>query len=249
MKTPSTSACVYLLVLCIVAGTLSGCGSWFAKRQAEEKGKSAQKMIVDVPITVQNQPTYLCPKLLAGSRSTSTNNFLYVLDTSDINCIATKWQDLFGEGKLFPFRKEDSLAFERKDNMVWNKQWDENYTYKQYYKGIPVENSRVMLNFKNDKIIRLVGTYFPNLDIDTTGMISKEEAARVVLKQRNIPDSLYNKVLPSMLRLSNIGVLPSYNKIFYAFRFYVGSDKGTWIVNAVTGQFHSYVLPDWNNTY
>ncbi|OWY20621.1 hypothetical protein C7N43_00015 [Sphingobacteriales bacterium UPWRP_1] len=236
-----------VLVLGMVAGALLGCGSWFAKRQGEEKGKSEQKIIVDVPITVQNQPPGLCPKLLEGSHNTVTYNFLYVLDTSDQKCIATKWQDLFGKDKLFPFRIEDSLAFERKDNLVWNKQWDENYTYKQYYKGIPVENSRVMLNFRNGKVMRLVGTFYPNLDIDTTGMISKEEAARVVLKQRNIPDSLYSRVIPSMLRFSNIGVLPSYNKIFYSFRFYVGTDKGTWIVNAVTGKFHSYVKPDWSN--
>ncbi|HRK29336.1 MAG TPA: M4 family metallopeptidase, partial [Chitinophagales bacterium] len=255
MKKLFSSLYFQVLVFSIAAGAMLGCGSWFAKRQGEEKGQinqaSAQKMLQD-SLPQSNDPLSSIKTNLEkfcffpgiNNFSTRNNPYYFKYQFSDKgNCPPANAEELIRGAFLPAMGKHDSLGFLEFSNIGTAK----GERYQQYYKGIKVETYTTRFNYTNDQVTSIAGTFYPNLNIDTTGMISKEEAARVVLKQRNIPDSLYNIVLPQMLRFSNFGVLPSYNKIFYAFRFYVGSDKGTWIVNAVTGQFHSYVKPDWSN--
>ncbi len=230
-----------LLSLLLVCGLIVGCAALTNanKKQAANPNKAATETSAD-----NKQPETQCPKVLSGSRSASTHNFLYVLDTTDQNCIATKIEDLFGQDKFFSLGKYDSLGFESKQaggSIYSASRWQQDYNYKQYYKGIEVKDSYVMLTFDKGKIVRMVGHFVPNLNIDTTGMLSKEEASKVVLKKMGLPDSL---ATTQMFQFYNLGLLPSYNKIFYAFDFFYGTAKGTWIVNAVTGQFHSYVKPD-----
>ena len=216
---------------------MAGCIAFGAKKTLLVAQQTKTKAI-EQPITVENQPKTLCPKLKSGSHNYTTFNFLYVLDTTDKNCIATKWQDLFGEEKLFPIQKDVNLVFEGKQpgGSIYSAcRFQEDHNYVQYYKGIKVEGSRIMLTYDKGKIVRLVGTYYPHLNIDTTGMLSKEEAAMLVLKERNTPAEAYTRTIQYMLNYSDLKVDPIRQRITYSFWFILGEKSGTYVVNALTG--------------
>ncbi|MBK6612494.1 MAG: M4 family metallopeptidase [Sphingobacteriales bacterium] len=232
------------LLLLFLSTTLviAGCIAFGAKKTLLVAQQTKTKAI-EQPITVENQPKTLCPKLKSGSHNYTTFNFLYVLDTTDKNCIATKWQDLFGEEKLFPIQKDVNLVFEGKQpgGSIYSAcRFQEDHNYVQYYKGIKVEGSRIMLTYDKGKIVRLVGTYYPHLNIDTTGMLSKEEAAMLVLKERNTPAEAYTRTIQYMLNYSDLKVDPIRQRITYSFWFILGEKSGTYVVNALTGLVESH---------
>lgn len=65
--------------------------------------------------------------------------------------------------------------------------------FKQYYKGLPVVGSKIIIHVKKDKTIdRMVKSkYYPNLDLDIVPSISVEKAAEVVKKDLGI-DELFS---------------------------------------------------------
>ena len=242
------------LLLLFLSTTLviAGCIAFGAKKTLLVAQQTKTKAI-EQPITVENQPKTLCPKLKSGSHNYTTFNFLYVLDTTDKNCIATKWQDLFGEEKLFPIQKDVNLVFEVKQpgGSIYSAcRFQEDHNYVQYYKGIKVEGSRIMLTYDKGKIVRLVGTYYPHLNIDTTGMISREEAVKIAYDHAEIYEG-FNTAAWQAHSSENVRPLinPVSNTIYYAFYIpKITKKNGGYFVNATNGKFIKYV-PDWGGTY
>ncbi|OWY20620.1 hypothetical protein BVG80_14940, partial [Sphingobacteriales bacterium TSM_CSM] len=226
-----------------------GCGSWFAKR--EGKQKTEQKT---APVTLPQSSDQLnrikdnlaefCFAPAENNFSTGNNPYYFLYRLVDNgNCTTKNADDLIKDAFLPEMGKHDSLGFIEVGS-IDNSKGKKSERYQQYYKGIKVENYIVQFNYSNNRVTSIAGTYYPNLNIDTTGMISKVEAARVVLRFRGVVDSLHEQKIPQMLRFSNFGLLPQYNKIFYSFGFLLGDKPGTYIVNAISGQFHSYVPSD-----
>ena len=79
--------------------------------------------------------------------------------------------------------------------------------FKQYYKGLPVEGSKIIIHMKNDKTIdRIVKSkYYPNLDIDIVPSIPIEKAAESVKMDLGI-DKLFHVSLKEESIITTPGV-------------------------------------------
>lgn len=246
-----SSFIVSLALLGVISLVVWGCGGWFGNKQANNHKTDKQNTEQSVNTqnsdqlgNIKNNLAKLCFFVGENPYSTRGNPYYFWYQFSDKgNCTSTTAEDIIKGAFSSEMRKYDSLGIAKVEKHGKTKETSAK-VYQQYYKGIQVESYTIRFNYLNNRVISIAGTYFPNIDIDTTGMISREEAARVVLRQRGIPDSLHAKSIPQMLQFSNFGLLPNYNKIFYSFRLYVGDKPGTYIVNAVSGRFHSYVPLD-----
>ena len=230
-----------LLTLLVTAGLLIvGCVT-FAKKQIQQES-TAQK----AETTVQNNPNTAtfkdgCPKIVKSDRNGQTNPyyFAYEFDLKDAQCAANNISDLFGTGKLFPFAKYDSLAIDENRNGYKNIVY-----YKQYYKGIEIGNEGFLISYNNGKIARTVGTFYPNLDIDTTGMISRETALKQAFKSADAYEGDWVKKYWEKDLISNATpiIIGNAKKIIYVFDFgkAITPRDGVYKIDAKTGELWRY---------
>ena len=241
-----------LVVLFASAAFLAiGCMAWGAKEAERQAGKGEPLTNITSQQAGSLQQTFAekCPRIIRSDRNGQTNPhyFAYQIDTSNGVCpIATKIEDLLGEGKLFVLDKHDSFVLANRPS---NKSYRKSYI--QHYKGIEVVNYGLDLNYQNGKITSVIGTFYPNIDIDTTGMISREAASKIAIEHGNFYPQFMDRIdLKGTAEIAHFGILPHLGKVFYSFEFNKLSQKpGTYIVNAVTGKFHSYVPADYLHEY
>ena len=170
-----------LLSLCVF---MIGCAV-FGQRNSNEILENTPKEEIARAVkylTVKNQPKDLCPRIVKSDRNGQMNPyyFAYQLDTlSNLVCkAAMDINDLVGKNKLFDIDKYNKFVTNSKTHSNRKR-------YIQYYKSIPVNNTGVDLNFIDEKVFSVIGTYYPNINIDTSGMISKEQAAKIVIENAN----------------------------------------------------------------
>ncbi|MFC2154694.1 hypothetical protein ACFLRC_04365, partial [Candidatus Altiarchaeota archaeon] len=62
--------------------------------------------------------------------------------------------------------------------------------YKQYYEGIPVYGSYVLAAYKNGKIVQVKSKFFEGIEIDTSYVVSLEEATEIARQEEGIPGNI-----------------------------------------------------------
>ncbi|MBK7527054.1 MAG: hypothetical protein IPI59_05750 [Sphingobacteriales bacterium] len=223
---------------------MAGCIAWGSQKTKQPQTTTTNLKQANNPLAEVGINTQKCPKVLQNNRNNDDEPyyFSYILDTSDPNCVAKTVEDLFGDGRLFPTCNDCTFKLERQNDKIKH--------YKQYYKGIEVTNVGFLIGSANDKIYRTTGTYYPNLNIDTTGMISREEAVKIAYDHAEIYEG-FNTAAWQAHSSENVRPLinPVSNTIYYAFYIpKITKKNGGYFVNATNGKFIKYV-PDWGGTY
>jgi len=172
--------------------------------------------------------------------------FAYQLDTlSNLVCkAAMDINDLIGENNLFDVAKYNSFVLDS----IYSKTHRNTKRYIQYYKNIPVNNASVKLNFIDGKVFSVVGRYYPNLNIDTSGMISKEAATKVVIANADYYPQFKDKIGPNYFGEAGTPKIDPDKKAVYYF-FYVNKlarKPGQYFIDAIKGTLIRYV-PDLEN--
>lgn len=174
MKTPSTSACIYLLVFCIAAGTLSGCGSWFTHKNAQGNKQKEQEKD---PATLLNNKTAAIPldSIILRTETDVTGGasgyIRYYFDTTKL--------------KYFPDLNAQTIY----TNPEYKKAlfgWGDDYTVKStwlYYKGIHYYRFTCSAHERNGKLITANGIKFIPLADPSDIKISPEQAIEIMLAQ------------------------------------------------------------------
>ncbi|HRI29490.1 MAG TPA: M4 family metallopeptidase, partial [Chitinophagales bacterium] len=160
------------------------------------------------------------------------------------NCPPANAEELIKSAFLPAMGKHDSLGFLKFNNTLNGK----GEVYQQYYKGIKVETYTTRFNYTNDQVTSIAGTFFPNLNIDTTGMISKEEATKVVVANADYLPQFKDKIGPNYFLEADIPLIDPHNNTVY-YRFWVNKlakKPGQYFIDALKGTLMTYIPNDAN---
>lgn len=227
----------FLCLALLFSLAVVGCMTLAKKRATDQQANTSLAAQQDTLPPYKTIDEYLklvgttCPKVLWNqSKSGIIGHFSYRLDTTDTpNCRAARtMEDLIGEGRLFPLGEYDEI----KKNADGE--------YQQYYKGVPVQETHLRVRQSaNGKIIQLKGAYYPALDVDTAGLISREEAAKIAYKAVGIdyPNAYIDKIFS--IHPPKFAIYLDLNKILYTFSFVLAKDRVLCNIDATAGKLYS----------
>lgn len=144
---------------------------------------------------------------------------------------------MFEINKLFNLRKDDSLGLIMTDDVDKSK-GTKSERYQQYYKGIAVNGCDVLFNFNDNKVSSIAGRFIPNLDIDTTGMISREAAAKTVIDNADYYPQFKDRIDPNYFAQTTKPIIDGNGKKI-VYKFYVNKlskKPGQYYINATSGK-------------
>ena len=223
-----------LLSLLLVCGLIVGCAALTNanKKQVANPNKAATETS-----THNKQPETQCFTKIEGGKVDDPYYFLYRLNTTNDKCSPQKATDFLGADKLFNLGKYDSLGLITTDGVNESK-GEKSERYQQYYKGIVVGGYEILFNYHNHRISSIAGRFYPNLDIDTTGMLSKEEAAKIVIDNADYYPQFKDKIGPRYFTETTKPLVDgSGKKIVYLFYVNKLSRKpGRYFVDAMKGE-------------
>ena len=224
-----------LLFFIVTILVIAGCIAFGVKKPTANKANNTNQPDL---LTVAAPNLTTCPKVLQNINTDPNEPFYfsYLLETTEPNCVAQTVEDLFGESKLFGSCNDCTFVLEEHISEVNIKH------YIQYYKGIEVQSMKFLISYANGKIHRTTGFYAPNLSIDTTGMLSKEEAVKKILAIANF-DAKYKtqEAEDYLAKSTNMLIDPQKGNIFCRFHISKISPKpGDYYLNMLTGTLLYY---------
>lgn len=188
----------FILLCCLVAAFLVGCGEWLAKKQQEENAnqqeKTAQMKQADQYATAVSSDTI--PPVLSQERI-STDGMSYIIDTT--KCRLTPDEFIKRYPKWLGLNQYNTLKIDTlytKPTNMNRTGWAYNYTH--YFKGIRVGRSSIDINTKNNLVV-YIGNGFNLIasDIDVTVNYTSEQVQLMIadtIRKMGIVDSI---ILPN----------------------------------------------------
>ncbi|MDA0199960.1 MAG: M4 family metallopeptidase, partial [Bacteroidetes bacterium] len=227
------------LLLLFLSTTLviAGCIAFGAKKIAANK--TQQPDLLALPTNPQN-----CIKILKTSKVNKIDPYYYsyLLDTTDAKCTARTLRDIINDTIFIQKGVNDSLVGSPQLHKGKN-------SFSHYYKGIKVDGSGIGMYVENNKIVSVITNFYPHLNIDTTGMLSKEEAVKIAFSHAEIYEG-FNTLEWQQYVASHTETLINPQKHIVYYGFYIpriSKKNGGYFVDATNKRFMKYV-PGWGGS-